>query len=140
MASTERIELKSAPEVKRLILAAFPSYKKHNAFLSAFNGGKNINSYWDGGSREEYRIVELSTLQLRPIPTSTHPYFDVARYGLANKENEVISVDHVGNIELKILPEGFALVAAGTFCGKPATAHVYLNPANLAKLLPGGAL
>ena len=74
------------------------------------------------------------------MPTSTHPYFDVARYGLANKENEVISVDHVGNIELKILPEGFALVSAGTFCGKPATAHVYLNPANLAKLLPGGAL
>lgn len=133
---SQRIELKSAPEVKKLVSIAFPSYKKHNAYLSEWPGSMNINSYWDGGSRDEYAIVELATMQRKPMPTSTHPYFDVARYGLANKENEVISTDHVGNITLKILPEGFAIVRAGTFCGKQATAHVYLNPANLTKLLP----
>jgi hypothetical protein len=131
-----RIELKSAPEVKQVILAAFPSYKKHNAFLSVWPGSMNINSYWDGGSRDEYAIVELSTMQRKPMPTSTHPYFDVARYGLANKDNGIIETDHVGNITLKMLPEGFAIVRAGVFCGKSATAHVYLNSENLAKLLP----
>jgi hypothetical protein len=134
-----RIELKSAPEVKRVVCTAFPSYRKLTAFLSPFHP-MTVNSYWDGGSRDEYAIVELATMQRKSMPTSTHPYFDVARYGMSDKENEVISVDHVGNITLKILPEGFALVAAGTFCGKPMTANVYVNPANLAKLLPGGAL
>jgi hypothetical protein len=54
---------------------------------------------------------------------------------LASTENADVEVDHVGNVTLKRLPEGFALVAAGTFCGKAATAHVYLNPANMARLL-----
>lgn len=129
------MELKDAPEVKRVVLAAFPSYRKHRATLSAFNGEVNLNSYWDSGSRAEFAIVELATGQRKPLPTRTHPYFEVARYGISG-ENEVISVDHAGNITLKVLPEGFALVEAGTFCGRPATAHVYVNPANLSKLLP----
>jgi hypothetical protein len=135
MAQAERIELKTAPEVKRVVCAAFPSYKKHNAYLSAFYP-LNINSYWDGGSRQEYAVVELATMQRKPIPTSSHPYFDIARHGMANQDNGIVETDHVGNVTLKVLPEGFALVQAGYFCGKPATAHVYLNPANLAKLLP----
>lgn len=132
----EKIDLKSAPEIKRVVCAAFPSYRKHNAFLSAFNGGVNINSYWDGGSRDEFSIVELSTLRRIPVPNSTHPYYDIASRGMANQSDGVVETDHVGNVTLNVLPEGFALVAAGTFCGKPTTAHVYLNPANLVKLLP----
>jgi hypothetical protein len=130
------VELKTAPELKRVILAAFPSYKKHRTFLSAFNGGVNINTYWDGGSRSEFAIVDLNTWQRKALPTATHPYFDVARKGIAGQEDSVIAVSAVGNVTLKVLPEGFALVEAGTFCGKAATAHVYLNAANMAKLLP----
>ena len=131
----ETVTLKTAPEVTNVIRAAFPSYRKHKAFLSVFNGGVNINSYWDGGSKDEYAIVELATLQRKLLPTSTHPYFDVAARGVANAENTDVIVDHVGNITLKRLPEGFALVAAGAFCGKPATAHVWVNAANMGRLL-----
>ena len=132
-----RLPLAIHPEVKRVVLAAFPSYRKHGAVISEFpEHGVNINSYWDGGSRDEYAIVELASNTRKALPTSTHPYFDVARRGLVNPESPDVAVDHVGNITLKHLPEGFALVSAGTFCGKPATAHVYLNPANLTKLLP----
>jgi hypothetical protein len=95
----------------------------------------SINSYWDGGSRTEFAVVELASLQRKSLPTRTHPYFDVAVRGLTNAENADLEVDQVGNVTLKHLPEGFALVAAGTFCGKAATAHVYLNPANMARLL-----
>ena len=131
------IELKTAPEVKRVITAAFPSYKKHAAFLSAFGEcGVNINSFWDGGSRSEFAIIELATMARKPLPTRTHPYFEIAARGLTNQEDQNISIDHVGNVTLKRLPEGFALIEAGTFCGKSATAHIYLNPANMAKLLP----
>jgi hypothetical protein len=47
-------------------------------------------------------------------------------------------VDGRGNATLKVLPEGFVLVEAGTFLGKPATAKVFLNPANITKILPAG--
>ena len=131
-----RIELKDAPELKQVILAAFPSYRKKTCFFSAFNGEQNINSYWDGGSRDEYAVVELASMRRIPMPMASHPYFDVAVHGLASKETEAVRSDHAGNIYLKVLPVGFALVSAGTFCGKPATAHIYFNPDNLAKYLP----
>lgn len=131
----EPIELKTAPELKRVICAAFGNYKKHKCYMSAFpESGMNINSYWDGGSRDEYALVDLTTFRRATMPTSTHPYFDVARYGV-HGENEHVSVDSRGNITLKHLPENFALVRSGTFCGKPATAHVYFNAANMPKLL-----
>lgn len=138
MSMFERVELKTSPEVKRVVTAAFPDYRKKNAVLVPFSNGVNINSYWDGGSKSEFAIVELSTMTRRPLPSSTHPYFEVVRPGMANQTSEYFESDHVGNITLKILPAGFALVQAGTCCGKPATAYVYLNPDNLAKLLPAG--
>lgn len=136
----QTLSMKQHPEIARIVRAAFPGYKKHNVFLSAFGEhGHSINTYWDGGSRDCYALVDLATGQQRSLPTRTHPYFDVVRAGVANQENEAIAVDHVGNVTLKVLPEGVALVQGGTFCGKPATAHVFLNPANFAKLLPEAA-
>ena len=132
----QKIELRLAPEVKAVVKAAFPDYRKHRAVLSVFDRGVNINSYWDGGSKSEYAVVELASLRRRDLPSSSHPYFDVTAHGLANVENQDIKIDHVGNITLQRLPEGFALVSAGTFCGKSATARVYVARENLAKLLP----
>lgn len=119
------VELKEDRTLKSIIVAAFPNYKKRSAFVSEFHPGVSINSYWDGGSKDEYAIVHLASLRRKSLPTSTHPYFDVARHGVCETGNADVEVDHVGNIKLKRLPEGFALVRAGTFCGKPATAHVY---------------
>ncbi len=132
MSSMQTITLKSTPDIKRVITAAFPGYKKQSAFVSAFTEhGVNINSYWDGGSRDVFAVVELATGRAKQMPTRSHPYFDIAAAGLLNADNGVLEVDHVGNVTLKTLPEGYALIQSGTFCGKPATAHVYLNPANM---------
>ena len=128
----QKIELKTAPEVLRVVRAAFPNYKKHNAFLSSFSE-TTINSYWDGGSKSVYVLVDLATLQHKHMPTSTHPHYEMHN---ANGENQDVIVER-GNITLKRLPEGIALVEGGVFCGKLATAHVHVNPANLSKLLPG---
>ena len=130
------IVLKQNPSIKAVVLAAFPSYRKLKVTFSVFNGGIHINSYWDGGSKDEYRIVELATIRSHGSPSSSHPYFDVARHGLAYAEDESISVDRVGNVTLKRLPSGFCIVSAGTFCGKPATAHLYVHPDNMPRLLP----
>ena len=132
-----KVNLKSAPEVQRVVRAAFPSYAKHNAYITDFPScGCNINSYWDGGSRSEYAIVRLDSMQRKTLPTSTHPYFDVARQGAAETENQDLAVDHAGNVTLKHLPEGFALVVCGIFCGKTATARVLVNESNMVKFLP----
>ena len=113
-------------------------HRKLRATVQAFYP-MSINSYWDGGSKDEFAIVELLTMRCHALPTSSHPYFDVARHVLVLRgtqvENEHVSVDHVGNITLKHLPDGFALVRAGVFCGRPATAAVYVPSANLTKLL-----
>lgn len=130
-------ELKLYPEIKRVIVAAFPNYKKKKAMVSVFKGEVNVNSYWSEGSRSEYGIVELATMSRKLLPTPTHPYFDVANRGLAGTGNRVLSADHVGNITLKELPSGYALVSAGTFCGKPATTHVYFNVNDITTQLDG---
>ena len=129
------IELRTTPDVKRVIQAAFPGYKKQRAFVSVFRGGVGINSYWDGGSKSEFAVVELATLRRAGLPTSTHPYFDVASKGLTNAQDGVVKVDHVGNVTLETLPDGFVLVEAGTFCGKAATAHIFVPAANMPKFL-----
>lgn len=129
------VKVKENPEIKRIILAAFPNYKKHNAFVSVFNGGANISSYWSGGSRDEHAIVEIATGRRKNLPTQTHPYFDIASRGLANTQDEFVSVDNAGNVTLKILPPGYALVTAGTFCGKAATASIKFNSEDMPKLL-----
>lgn len=131
----DALELKKFPDLKTLIAAAFPSYKKHKAFVRPFYGGININSYWSGGSRDEYAVVEISTLRRKSLPTTTHPFFDIVNQGMASMSNAHVSADHVGNVTLNFLPPGYVLVAAGTFCGKPTTATVYFNPADMPKLL-----
>lgn len=129
------IVLSKNKEVRDVVRAAFPSYRKLRAYISVWPGSININSYWSGGSRDEYAVVELSTMRRHLMPTRSHPYFEVVHRGLAGAEDEVISVDHVGNVTLKVLPEGFVLVRAGVFCGKPATAHIYVPAANMPRLL-----
>lgn len=132
------IELRSAPELKRIVKAAFPGYAKKNVFLSKFSPTR-INSFWDGGSRDIYVLIDLATMKDQPLPTSTHPYFDVAAKGMAGGSSDAVEVDPRGNITLKVLPDNFALVQAGTFQGKPSTAHIFLPDANMTKFLPAAS-
>lgn len=135
------VELRHDPRMKAIVRAAFPRYAKRRAYVSVFSShGERINSYWDGGSRDEYAIVELATLRPSTLPTATHPYFDLAARGVASTEDEYVTVDHVGNVRLKAIPPGFVLVQAGTFCGKPATAHCAFHPADLPQQLTEGSL
>lgn len=128
------VVLSKNKEVRDVVRAAFPSYRKLRVYVSVWPGSTYINSYWSGGSRDEYAIVELNTLRRHAVGAG-HPYFDTAARGLASRADEHISVDHVGNVTLHVLPEGFVLVRAGVFCGKPATAHIYVPAANMPRLL-----
>lgn len=124
------VALNTNPQLRDIVRAAFPAYRKRDARTDTFSpNGQNINSYWDGGSRDEYAVVHVPTLRTKPLPTSTHPYFDVAGRGMANNETADVVSDRRGNVTLKRLPPDFVLVRAGTFCGKAATATVYFPDA-----------
>lgn len=111
------------PGIGPVAQAAFPSNRKP-IVVCEFAGPVNVNSYWDGGSKDEYRLVNLETRQVWAVPTS-HPFFDRTESG-----------ERCGNLKLRELPPNTALVTGGTFCGKPATVRVMLRPENLVKMLP----
>jgi hypothetical protein len=100
------------PGIGRIVRAAFPNNRKPIA-----------NSYWDGGSKDEYRLVDLDAGRAIPFPTS-HPYFDRLPNG-----------ERCGKLCMRDLPPNWALVQGGTFCGKPSSITVYLHPSNITKLI-----
>ena len=113
------IELKTAPELVRVIKSADNTYRKMKAFLRVGSTVTLSNTYWDGGSRSTYTAVCLTTGHNKGAPQYAPPQFG----GPANAPTVSI-------------PEGIAIVETGVFQGKTATATVYLNPANVAKLIP----
>lgn len=113
------INLKNAPEIKALILAADPTYRKRTANLYAETEVSLYGTYWSGGSRNSYAGVCLST---RKVGAAVQ--YDPAGFGGPAETPRVSMV------------QGAAVVRTGFFCGAVSTATVYLHPTNLAQLLP----
>lgn len=113
----------SEPGIGPVVAVAFPRNCKPIK-VERFQGPVNVNSYWDSGSRDEYRLVDLATRRVLPLPTS-HPAYDRLPNG-----------ERCGELELRELPPGVALVCGGTFMGKPATVRVMLREENLVAMLP----
>ena len=68
-------------------------------------------TYWDGGSRSDYFLVDLSTMRATALGHVSPPQFG------GPKEDPV-----------QHLQPGFAIVEAGVFCGKPSTPVVFFHP------------
>jgi len=112
------IKLKGEDALLRVIRAVDPSYRKHDCIISAAEFVTLQGTYWSGGSRTTYTAVNLLTMQSSGAAQYNPPQFGGPQ------------------TDLKVpIPEGVAIVSTGTFCGKKAAAHVYLNPLNMAKLL-----
>lgn len=113
------IQLKDFPEVRRLIQAADPSYKRHTAMVFVRDRITLNDTFWDSGTRYTYTAVHILTKRAGGAPQYDPPQFGGPR------EAPTVSI-----------PEGVAIVKTGTFCGKTAEAYVYVQEANLTKLLP----
>ena len=86
--------------------------KKRKAFLAAPTTEVRMSgTYWDGGSRSNYFLVNLATKEVKPLA------------GVAPVQFGGPCVDPVQHLQV-----GYAVIEAGTFCGKPATPTVYLHP------------
>lgn len=99
-----------------LFASAFPQTKFRNLTLREFRP-MSLNSYWDSGYRDYFKLVRLDTgAPVASIPQNGTP-FDGANY------------------ELSALPEGIAL-CVHHYQGTRQSGTIYLNPVNLAPLLP----
>ena len=115
----QKLSLKDHPEVRRVIQAAAPQYRKREVYFNVEETVALTGTYWSEGSHYSYHAIELTTGR-----TVAAPQFDPPQFGGPRVTPRVA------------IPEGIAIVRTGTFCGKPATASIYICPANAAKLLP----
>jgi hypothetical protein len=86
--------------------------KKRKAILARPTTEVRLSgTYWDGGSRSNYFLVDLNTMQAKALASYAPPQFG------GPKEDPVV----------KIEPHQ-AVVEAGVFCGKASTPTVYFHP------------
>ena len=106
--TTLHLNLSDSKQVKQVAKNAFPNYNGRKFKVQFGTKNMSIRSYWDGGSRTYYALVNLATMEAKHAPTS-HPFF--------NKVD--VEVD---NVEI---PQGFVIVAHSIFCGKDMGLTVY---------------
>ena len=106
-------------KVKSLINATFPDYRKRKVFISVSDTVTLHDCNWSGGTKAEYRAC---TINVKPLQTA------VNTGGPAPWNNPY------EGLKLNI-PSGMVVAQGGYFCGKKATLHFTINPADQ-KLLP----
>ena len=116
-------ELKTAPELVRVIRAADSTYRRKTASVIVTDSVELQGTYWDGGTRSTYHAVRLADMRSAGAPQYDPPQFGGPKATPNCK-----------------IPEGFAIVETGYFCGKVAQAYVYVNEANVTKLLPSAPM
>lgn len=102
--------------VKHIITATFPDYKGRKFFLQpSEKAPKELNSYWDEGSRSFYAFYNLDTKEVLHVH-SNHPWFE------KNQPNK-----------LRALPDHVVLASYVISCGRECGVTLY---GNLQGLLP----
>jgi hypothetical protein len=106
------MDTKAALRIARI---AFPDWKGRKIKVEEVSHVRLSDRYWDGGTRSEYRAVELDTLHCAsPQVTGFNA---PAEYG-GLREDPTIEI-----------PEGVAIVEHSIFCGKDIGCRVYLRAA-----------
>jgi hypothetical protein len=108
-----------APEVKEIAKIAFPDYNGRQFKVLPFQGPMSLSSYWDGGSKIYYALVNMTTKKTVGVPESGNMHTG-------------------GAYRISELPPNMAVVAHSFFTGKDMGITIYVNEENLTKLLPAG--
>jgi hypothetical protein len=102
-------KLPMTPQVKAIVARIDERCaRKQSFYLSTFPPlGMQVASFWDGGTKHEWTIIRSSDGRCVTLPEN-HPAFQPDRPYF-----------------MTALPAGHILLQTGTFCGKPATPHIY---------------
>jgi hypothetical protein len=113
---------KTDPTIARILRATYPDYRGRKIFVQATTFPIDVRSWWDGGSRSYFSFLNLATFQTAAMPAQSA--FD----------KQIKGADQV------TIPPGIACIEHVYFCGKDCGIRIYVNPENLAKLLPAHAI
>lgn len=104
MYKSRKVSTPFTPEVKRFMDRV--GSRKRSAYIVEMEAGTPVTlySYWDGGSRDEYRAWNAQGQEI-DIPVSGAPGFTQPRGAWTPQVGDV-------------------LVSYGTFLGKPSTPHI----------------
>lgn len=106
-------------EVPDVFKRAFPGYRGRTYVVHVTDEVCLDSNYWSGGTRYEYRGVDLATGEVGPP--------DQKEYGNPYSNPKIPTV--------KLQP-GQAVVCHKIFCGKDHGIVIHLHPDNVRKLLP----
>lgn len=105
-------------DIKLIARTAFPDYKGKMFQLKVATGPLNMRSYWDGGSRDYWMLLNTATGVAQEMPAQ-HPFFD----------KQILGSDKVE------LVENVVAVQHCIFCGKDLGLTVYIHPSNATKMI-----
>jgi|GEM_PF-2620436 len=103
----------------RIVRAALPAYAKHSILLAVTDSVTLSGRYWSGGSRATYTGLSKEFggyaggqgwRPARQFPGQVAPPFGPG-----------------GDSETVTLSDTYCVVESGVFCGRPATAHLFIT-------------
>jgi hypothetical protein len=104
-----------------LVKATFPNYKRKQVSINASGRVTFQDLNWSGGTRSEYIGATL-----RGNQTGNLSRFNaMAPWDIRQIEGQSIDI-----------PQGHCVIRSGYFCGKTSILTIYVNPADMPKLLP----
>lgn len=102
----EHITLKDHPKIAALVRLVS---RKHKAFVRRQDFVSLDGTSWDGGSRNSYYKVHIGSQVIEAMPHSAPVQFG-------------------GTVPAPLhIEPGYAILEAGTFCGRPSTPTIYLR-------------
>lgn len=108
-----------AKEVKHIINATFPNYRKRDVTVWPKTQVTFRDLNWSGGTRAEYRAC---TIDGKPLDNKV----DMSKDAPWNNPYEGLTVD---------LPVGAVIVEGGFFCGKASKLSIFVHPDNMPKFI-----
>ena len=108
-------------DVPRNLMNAFPGYNGRMFKIRPSESVRLTGLYWDGGSRDEYKAVNLNTGETSGVE---HDHTLPPQFGGPSRTPKVE------------IPEGVVIVKHSIFCGKDMGLTFYVNPVNVTKMLP----
>lgn len=100
-------------------IAKICGYRKREVTIVATDKVTLTNLNWSGGTRSEYRGIDLASgATTKPALSMNPPWANL---------HEGQTID---------LPAGFIIARTGYFCGRESMMTIYVHPSNMPALLP----
>lgn len=107
-------------DIAKIVAATFPDYKGRKFKIEARSQVTLTDLNWSGGSRSQYRTCTLGGNYI----------------GGADKYNAQAPWAHQAENATVPIPPGAVVVRHTLFCGKDLGLTVYVNPADMPRLIP----